>query len=175
MKNAFVVMLALFCAFPLRLPAQEPLDIAHGCNFAAADTLSEVYAYAPSAEAKQIVERVMRMNVLPQNFEVRSADCSNALATVIGRQRYILYSTAFLENFKKESSTQWAAFCVLAHEIGHHLSNHDLQETAPKVRKGWELEADKFAGGVLFRLGATLEEAQAGINTFSSDAANSQT
>lgn len=162
------VLLALSWASPLYLTAQEPLDITHGCNFAAAEAPSELYAYEASAEAKEIVESIMQMNVLPQNFTVRSADCSNALATVIGKQRYILYSTAFLENFKKEADTKWAAYCVLAHEIGHHLSNHDLAETNPKVRKGYELEADKFAGGVMFRLGATLEQAQAGINTFSS-------
>lgn len=163
------ILLALTCTSPLFLCAQEPLAITHGCNFAAAETPSELYAYEASSEAREIVQQIMQMNVLPQNFIIRSADCSNALATVIGKQRYILYSTAFLENFKKESDTKWAAYCVLAHEIGHHLSNHDLEETNPKVRKGYELEADKFAGGVMFRLGATLEQAQAGINTFSAN------
>lgn len=163
------------CAFLLLscvLSAQEPLTIRHSCNFAAADTLAEVYTYESSAEAKQIVERVMQVNVLPQNFIIKSADCNNALATTLGKQRYILYSTAFLENFKKEANTQWAAYCVLAHEIGHHLSNHDLEESNPAVRKKFELEADRFAGGILFRLGATLEEAQAGINTFSLETAS---
>ncbi len=153
--------------------AQEPLAIRHSCNFAsAADTLTEVYTYESSTEAKQIIERVMQVNVLPQNFIIKSADCNNALATTLGKQRYILYSTAFLENFKKEANTKWAAYCVLAHEIGHHLSNHDLEETNPAVRKKYELEADRFAGGILFRLGATLEEAQAGINTFSLETAS---
>jgi tetratricopeptide (TPR) repeat protein len=157
----------LLSAFSLHLHAQEALTINHSCNFAAADTLSELYVYEASSEAKQIVEYIMQLNVLPQNFVVKSADCNNALATTIGKQRFILYNTSFLENFKKEANTKWAAYCVLAHEIGHHLSNHDLEETNPKVRKQYELEADKFAGGILFRLGATLEEAQAGINTFS--------
>lgn len=164
MKNT-IIFFTLLLSPPLS--AQEALTIRHSCNFAAADTLSEVYTYESSAEAKQIVERIMQVNVLPQNFIIKSADCNNALATTIGKQRYILYSTAFLENFKKEANTKWAAWCVLAHEIGHHLSNHDLEATDPKVRKQYELEADRFAGGVLFRLGASLEEAQAGINTFS--------
>ncbi len=150
------------------LSAQEAMTIAHSCNFAADDSLAEVYTYEASAEAKQIVERVMEVNVLPQNFIIKSADCNNALATTIGKQRFILYSTAFLEKFKQEAKTKWAAYCVLAHEIGHHLSSHDLEETNPAIRKRYELEADRFAGGILFRLGATLEEAQAGISTFSS-------
>lgn len=143
------------------------MPISSGCNFSAADTPEEVYTYDASREALDIVEQIMKVNVLPQNFVVRSADCRNALATTAGSQRYILYSTSFLENFKKEANTRWAAYCVLAHEIGHHLSNHNLSETDKRVRKRYELEADRFSGGMLYRLGATLDEAQAGINTFS--------
>ncbi len=149
------------------LQSQTPMTIKHGCNFAAADTQGDVNTYDASSEANQIVERMMRLNVLPQNFIIKAADVKNAVATTEGKQRYILYSTTFLENFKKEAKTQWAAYCVLAHEIGHHLSNHDLEEKTPSVRKRFELEADRFAGGIMFRLGATLEEAQAGVNTFS--------
>ncbi len=172
MKN-IVAFYSLMFLFPRLHSAQEALTIQHSCNFAAADTLSEVYTYESSSEAKQIVERIMQVNVLPQNFVIKSADCNNALATTIGKQRFILYSTAFLENFKKEANTKWAAYCVLAHEIGHHLSNHDLEETNLAARKKYELEADKFAGGILFRLGASLEEAQAGVNTFSLENASS--
>ena len=151
------------------LYSQTPMTIRHGCNFAAADNEGDVNVYDASTEANQIVERIMKLNVLPQNFIIKAADIKNAVATTEGKQRYILYSTTFLENFKKEAKTQWAAFCVLAHEIGHHLSNHDLEEKTPSVRKRFELEADRFAGGIMFRLGATLEEAQAGVNTFSLD------
>jgi tetratricopeptide (TPR) repeat protein len=164
MKNLVVLPLFLL---PLTVSSQEPLTVRYSCNFAAADSLTELYTYEASAEAQEIVERIMEANVLPQNFVLKSSDCNNALATTIGKQRFILYSTAFLENFKKEARTKWAAYSVLAHEIGHHLSNHDLEETSPAVRKRYELEADKFAGGILFRLGASLDEAQAGINTFS--------
>ena len=151
------------------IQSQTPMTFKHGCNFAAAETQGDVNVYDASTEANQIVERIMKLNVLPQNFIIKAADIKNAIATTEGKQRYILYSTTFLENFKKEAKTQWAAFCVLAHEIGHHLSNHDLEEKTPSVRKRFELEADRFAGGIMFRLGATLEEAQAGVNTFSLD------
>ncbi len=159
--------LSLWGLLATSLAAQELMPLSAGCNFAAADPAQELYTYEASAEALQIVERIMRVNVLPQNFVVRAADCSNAVATTAGNQRYILYSTAFLENFKKEANTQWAAYSVLAHEVGHHLSNHDLAETEPRTRKRYELEADRFSGGMLYRMGATLAEAQAGINTFS--------
>ena len=158
-----------FIGFCFPLFSQEAMTIKHACNFAADTTSSELYTYNASKEATDIIDKVMKANVLPQNFIIKAADCANALATTEGKQRYILYSTAFLENFKHEANSQWAAYCVLAHEIGHHLSNHDLEETTPSVRKRFELEADKFAGGVLFKLGASLEEAQSGIKTFATD------
>jgi tetratricopeptide (TPR) repeat protein len=169
LKNYFytpsVIALLLWVKSPVL--SQEIMRVKHACNFAAAEQEGDLYTYDASKEAIAIVDKIMKVNVLPQNFIIKSADCANALATTEGKQRYILYSTAFLENFKKEASTQWAAYSVLAHEIGHHLSNHDLEESTPSVRKRFELEADRFAGGVLFKLGASLEQAQAGIISFS--------
>lgn len=77
----------------------------------------------------------------------------------------ILYSTAFLEKFKGDAKTKWAAYIVLAHEIGHHLNNHNLDEKDIKKRKTMELEADKFAGAICRTLGATLNEALAGMES----------
>lgn len=146
---------------------QKLMKISHSCSFDGTETETEHFIDEPSNEAKLIVEKIMRANVLPQNFIIKAANCKNALATTEGSNRYILYSTSFLENFKKEANSQWAAYSVLAHEIGHHLSNHNLSENDNSKRKIQELQADKYAGGVLFRLGATLEQAQAGIRSFS--------
>ena len=149
--------------------AQTPMTIKHACNFAADATEGSLYVYDASDEAVGIVKEISEACGLPQNFIIKSADCSNALATTQGKQRYILYNTSFLEAFKTKAETKWAAYCVLAHEIGHHLSNHDLEITDPSVRRRQELEADRFAGDVLQKLGASLVQAQSGINTFALD------
>jgi hypothetical protein len=170
MKQHFLAILFAICLLSSLIEpisAQKVMTFHHGCNYDGAESEVEYYVDESSNEAIQIVEKIMRVIVLPQNFIVKSANCKNALATAEGASRYILYSTHFLENFKKEANTQWAAYSVLAHEIGHHLSNHNLAETNTQKRKIQELQADKFAGGVLYRLGATLEQAQAGIKTFS--------
>jgi tetratricopeptide (TPR) repeat protein len=156
----------LFLLFYTASFAQKPMKISHSCNFAAAETEGQLYTYEASREAEDIIKEIMDAYSLPQNFIVKSADCKNALATSEGKQRYILYSTVFLEDFKSQAETKWAAYCVLAHEIGHHLSNHDLETTDPLVRRVQELEADRFAGNVLQKLGANLVQAQSGINTF---------
>lgn len=164
-KTICPLFILLFIAFST-ISAQKAMQINHSCNFATDEKEGILYTYDASKEATQIIEKIMKANVLPQNFIIKAADCKNALATTEGKERYILYSTTFLESFKKDAQTAWAAYCVLAHEIGHHLSNHNLEETDISKRKVFELEADKFAGAALYKLGANLLEAQAGIKTF---------
>ena len=150
------------------LAAQQLITIAHSCSFDGEEQQTDFYTFDASEEADRIVGRIVNAVSLAKNFVVKSADCTNALATTEGKQRYILYNTTFLEKFKQTGKVKWGAYCVLAHEIGHHLNNHDFAITESKKRKVQELEADKFAGGVLFTLGATLEEAQAGIDLLQS-------
>jgi hypothetical protein len=148
--------------------AQNIITIKNSCSFEGEETNQDFYIFNASNEADQIVGKIVNAFSLSKNFIVKSADCKNALATVEGKQRYILYNTSFLEDFKKDAKTKWAAYCVMAHEIGHHLNNHDFEVTESRKRKLMELEADKFAGGVLFLLGATLDEAKAGIDILQS-------
>lgn len=166
-QNFFTTCI-LFMAFNWSF-GQTPMTIKHAYNFAADATEGSLFTYDASDEAVNIVKEISEACGLPQNFVIKSADCSNALATTQGKQRYILYNTSFLEAFKTKAETKWAAYCVLAHEIGHHLSNHDLEITDPSVRRRQELESDRFAGDVLQKLGASLVQAQSGINTFALD------
>ena len=165
MQSLKLVPFFIFLFFTLSYSiAQDIITIKHSCSFDGEETNKDFYTFNASNEANQIVGQIVDAVYLARNFVVKSADCKNALATVEGKQRYILYNTSFLENFKKESKTKWAAYCVLAHEIGHHLNNHDFEEIDNRKRRKMELEADKFGGGVLYTLGASLEEAKAGID-----------
>lgn len=55
----------------------------------------------------------------------------------------------------------------MAHEIGHHLSGHTLDGLGSRPKK--ELEADRFSGFILQKMGATLDQATATVNTFSEE------
>ncbi len=163
MKNLLTCGLLLFtcCLF-----AQEPITILHGCNFEGDETEKEYYTFETSNEADKIVKRILDgTDVSHESIIVKEANVKNALASTVDKRRYILYSTAFLEKFKGDAKTKWAAYTVLAHEIGHHLNGHDFSEKDPKLRRKMELQADRFAGGVCRTLGATLEEALAGMES----------
>jgi hypothetical protein len=75
-----------------------------------------------------------------------------------GEVNYIAYNADWLLNFYSDTSNRWALYAVIAHEVGHYILAHDRRSAGsnPKV----EQEADEYAGEVLAKMGASLEEAQ---------------
>lgn len=147
--------------------SQELINVNNGCSFEGDNTDAEYYSFDPTKEADQIVKQILDASgsLSYNSFTIKESNVKNALAAVINGQRFILYSSTFLEKFKGDSKAKWSAYLVLGHEIGHHLNNHNFDEKDVKKRKIMELEADKFAGAVCRTLGATLEEALAGIES----------
>lgn len=173
MRISILKLAFFFALLPLLLKGQEELFLDGGCQFDIGTESEEIFGYGASKEAVDIVSRVTNAMKIQQRFILKSANVANAKASSSGGQRYILYNTTFLEKFKEKSGTNWAAFCVLAHEIGHHHNNDNFLESEIRRRKIAELSADRFAGYALQKMGASLEEAQAGIQTFSLDAESS--
>lgn len=164
-KTALALIIFLLLT-TLQVIGQPVMKIKHSCNFDGEETASEHYIFEASSEADKIISTLLQGIGLAENgFILKEANCKNALATSDGRHRYILYNPIFLQKFKMDVKSKWVGYCVLAHEIAHHLNNHDLETEVDTARKRQELEADKFAGYWLAKMGATLEEAQAGINS----------
>ncbi|MBV6442419.1 MAG: hypothetical protein DYG98_19700 [Haliscomenobacteraceae bacterium CHB4] len=166
----FAALIAACLLTALPVAAQQQLKIKNGCAYKTAAEEATLYTFEPSDEARRIVGEICNVLAVSQNFDLRAASVDNALATTEGKRRIILYSTVFLKKFSEDARTRWAAYSVLAHEIGHHFNGHDFAESSSAKRKQWELEADRFAGSALRLLGATLDEAKAGVETFTLDA-----
>jgi tetratricopeptide (TPR) repeat protein len=104
---------------------------------------------------------------LPLNFLlVECMGIENCMAVNLqakkGFLRYIIYDDAFLKSLDSTTSNSyWSSVSIFAHEIGHHLSGHTLDSMGSRPDK--ELEADRFSGFVMYKLGATLEQAQAAM------------
>jgi hypothetical protein len=119
-------------------------------------------------EAAAIVKNMTDTVSWAENFKLKEQNgINNAYATMLGQVRYIIYDNDFLENLDTYAATKWASISVLAHEIGHHYFNHVLKSTGSTVPK--EIEADKFSGYVMQRLGATLEQAKAAMQKVGTD------
>ena len=109
-------------------------------------------------EAREMLSEIMAVVGLHPNFELKEARVANIEASISHRKRYILYNPDYISWINKTTKDKWAAIALLAHEVGHHLNGHTIRKSGstPKL----ELEADEFAGFVLYKLGASLEQAQ---------------
>jgi hypothetical protein len=108
-------------------------------------------------DAQKIVTVVMHAVGLKPYFILRPAKVTNLEAFVSRHKRYILYNPEFIGWLNKATQDKWAVIALLAHEIGHHLNGHTLKKRGNSLL---ELEADEFAGFVLNKLGASLEQSQ---------------
>jgi hypothetical protein len=144
--------------------------IENSCGFDRKMINENVYVFSSDFEAESALEKIMKLTGLPTNFEIRAASVDNACAVIkcddMGNcDRYILYNPEFMEKVKDQTTSNYAELAILAHEIAHHLSGHTLSNTGSSY--DMELESDKFAGFMLYKLGASIEEAKKAFSTLS--------
>jgi hypothetical protein len=111
------------------------------------------------ATVERLTGEIMSVVGLQTNFKLKaSKKASNIEAVISHRKRFIVYNPEFMVWIQNATEENWAIVFLLTHEIGHHLIGHTLRRTGSKPEL--ELEADEFAGFVLNKLGASLEQAQ---------------
>jgi len=143
------------------------IKIGVSCNFDRTIINKTIFTFDSDDEAQKAVDKICELTALKSNFEIKAADVPNACAVVkcdeLGNcKRFILYNQEFMFLVNDISNTNFSKIAILAHEIAHHLNGHTLTNDG----RNWEfeLEADKFAGFVLGKLGASLEDVK---NVFS--------
>ncbi|MEZ5384139.1 MAG: hypothetical protein R3F13_01355 [Prosthecobacter sp.] len=123
-----------------------------------------IYTFASNEDAKQVVANILKHTGLNQNFEILTANVPNAMATIVAKAPDSLQSGV---HEISATQTDWGGTSILAHEIGHHLQGHTIQSTGS--RPVIELEADKYSGFVLQRMGSSIDEAKAAMEKIGSD------
>ncbi len=81
-----------------------------------------------------------------------------AYATTRSGTQYIGVDPRCVGPLRKNGVYEWRAVGVLTHEIGHLLSGHTTNQKEDNPSE--ESDADEWSGWAMYRLGATLEEAQ---------------
>ncbi len=114
--------------------------------------------FSSSADAEKIVAGIMDAMGLESKFKIKVANVPNVEATIKHHERYILYNPEFVNKVNEVTKDKWASIFILAHEVGHHLDGHT--EAGLRSCPAIELEADQFAGFVLCKMGATLQQSQ---------------
>lgn len=112
------------------------------------------------------------------NAKFKLHDCSginNAVAKILKEKgedvRYVIYDPGFFQFMINETNNRWAPQFVLAHEIGHHISGHSLNDGSSNHQ--YELDADYFAGRALAMMGASLDDALSATHVLSENATSS--
>ena len=113
----------------------------------------------PKPEATNALNWMVERVGISPNFTILAADfhnASTAFASIRGKHRYIIYDVK--KNFTgAHGKLSWHSLGVLGHELGHHLAGHTAIHNLPNHAR--ELEADKFSGFILAKLGATKQQA----------------
>ena len=150
------------------LVAAQIADTLQACSYDGRPVQFGMGGAAPR-DCRDMIEQVMAFTGLPQNFEVTEADVPNAAAAILLDQqklphRVIAFNPRFIELVRRETGgNPWSAVSIMAHEAGHHLAGHTIQPggSQPPI----ELEADKFSGFVLYKMGASRSDTLKAINT----------
>lgn len=158
-------LLALRALAPAPSGAQEVirLDPASACAAQPGPLPDEVYLFRATAAAEEAIQGLVDyLGLSASQLRLKAANISNAIAYLdpLTQERLILYDENFVRGLQERSESVWVRRAILAHELAHHLEGH-LQSTNPERRKVEELEADRFAGHMLFKLDADLDAVEA--------------
>lgn len=128
--------------------------------------------YISAGRAEKEVKKIASlMNLSHCPFQMVECDnTDNCFATLVEGVPTIIYDRDFLNRVEEVTTKDWAAISILAHEVGHLAYYHPTSPRTDQRQK--ELEADEFSGACLFKLGASLEEAQLAINHFQDETGN---
>ena len=171
MKKYFCILLALTLFNTNGQNSANTIDALTLCSHLGGKSFSNNKA-ADSAldEILNVIGASKRFVIQPCN------NIDNAAAITLLGVRYIFYNPNWMSDL--QYSGDWANKFILAHEVGHHINNHTIdaalrlsgqitnsQDLASSRYE--ELEADEFAGFVLGRLGATLNQALTAVRNLS--------
>ena len=144
------------------------------------DTGSEIQnSFINDVDAEVALDKILSVIGASKTFILQPcSDINNAVATSYKGLRYILYDKEFMNTIANNSNA-WSQLFILAHEVGHHINGHSIDIllaandiVKPKTlaaKRQQELESDEFAGFILGKLGASLEEISRTINLLASD------
>ena len=168
------VLVALFWVSAVQAQPPQPVPFYPAPNGSTQTTNTEICAktagFMSDAEVEALVTMIVKkFNGTENRFAIVPCDrVANCQALSDNGKPYILYNPNFLGKVKSLSFTtsditsttqDWQTLTILAHEIGHHLNFHFTAPHPEATLHQMELEADRTAGFILCRLGATLDQA----------------
>lgn len=143
------ILFCLLCAGTASAQKYLPLTAPRYCQYGGDSLSREIYTFSNAPEIEALANKVLRLTTGEEaNFQLAAANVKDIVALLDGKQRYILCNRLYFNKLKDESLSA----ALLAHAIGHHVKGHTFSHL-PAVRQHEEIEADKFMGYALCKLG----------------------
>lgn len=164
MKYRFLPAVLLYLFSQIVYAETIEIEPSGQCSYYGEDLPGSAQIYTPDPDAENIIDKIVMYSGLRRNFTISaSPSVYAATAATTKGVRHLLYNQAFMDNIKQNTHTYWSEISIMAHEIGHHLQGHTLDNTGSRPKR--ELEADEYSGFILHKMGASLEDAQTAMNT----------
>lgn len=146
------------------------IGFGQACQYGSSTDASELCdfyknrSFATYKNADIALDKILAVTGMSKRFVLKECNgISNCLATTYKGDRYILYDRDFMDAIATRTNS-WSSISILAHEIGHHVNGHTLGgESTLSESRQMELEADEYSGFVMYKLGATLYQAQEAV------------
>ena len=166
--STFVIAQAQISIAPMKRLGDRIACHVGGETFELKPNKSLIYKlqFAPSdAETQKVFDEVEPYtHLVTPIYTIPVEDPINVLICPSdGGMNYIAFSAVWLKKIYDQTSSRWALYGIIAHEIGHYALNHDRTHVRsdPKI----EIEADRYAGEILGRMGADEVQALAAYNS----------
>lgn len=133
-------------------------------------------------QVQTMVTEILNLQGISRELDVRAATGVHfAIATLnSSKDPVIMYNPEQMTDALEGEERNWIALAILAHEVGHHINGHMVDivdgqgNTLGQARRhSFERQADETSGFVLYRMGASVEEAQQAVVDFVADDASS--
>jgi tetratricopeptide (TPR) repeat protein len=172
MKKHFIAIIVFIVCFGishaqinsvLEGPIKKPTDFENICSKILFNS------FASDRDAELALDKILQaVGLSYKNNGFQIIPCSNIpnAGAFTDKQgiKYIFYNRDFMSSIAN-SNSNWVELSILCHEVGHHLANHpNSTVTTPKnVQQQRELEADEYLGYIMYKLGASLQQAHLGM------------
>lgn len=151
----------------------NPSDASEYCRV----RVDAVNSFSSNQEAEYVLNQIILATGISKRFALYQCNgIDNCEALTFRGVRYIFYDARFMKMISQKTGNYWSNISILAHEVGHHVNAHTIDilsyasgEIEPSTlaeKRQMEIEADEFSGFVLYKLGASLADAQSAINKF---------
>jgi hypothetical protein len=146
----------------IRIRAPEKVEVTCALAGKVPGTLRFNDLRSPALDAQIVVTDLIQSLGIKTNVPLYIGPVDGIAAVNIDKYPALVYSPASARMlFEKTKKNRWAVIAVLTHELGHQFNPRATAEKGDATTR--ELEADFASGGMMRRLGASLDEALSAV------------